>query len=162
MRFHRRRAEVTAEIARLLGPRGARTPVAEPERAAALERELGASYGAAGEHPWGIVAQEWPVGSVVAVTDTLHRLSRNLRQRPVWLVLAEGEPQCVPLDSESVLDNPLGFAGLAGQELRLLDRLVPAGLLLVRRAEGGDDRWLLEVWGEPWLSATTTAIRGDG
>jgi hypothetical protein len=64
-----------------------------------------------------------------------------------------------------VLDNPLGFATLAGHELLLLDRELPAGLWLWRRvhddgaARGVTVAWELELWGEPWLSAATRAIR---
>jgi hypothetical protein len=71
------------------------------------------------------------------------------------------------VDSEAVLDNPVGFAAAADHELRLLDQELPAGLLLDRRSHvHGPDvvryTWELEVWGEPWLSAATRALRGVG
>jgi len=73
----------------------------------------------------------------------------------------------VPLQVDAVLDNPLGFASLGEHEVRLLDHSVPAGLWLRRHSRHfglGPARhtWQLEVWGEPWLSAATRALRGIG
>ena len=78
----------------------------------------------------------------------------------------DGERQAVPLESDAALDNPLGFASLAGHELWLLDR-EPAGLSLVRHSHRVGPNavrgmWELEVWGEPWLSVATCALRGVG
>jgi hypothetical protein len=65
----------------------------------------------------------------------------------------------VAVESDAVLDNPLGFAALAGGELVLLDQEVPAGIWLGGPA-AGTGGWELEVWGaEPWLSAATRALR---
>jgi hypothetical protein len=73
----------------------------------------------------------------------------------------------VELGSDAVLDNPLGFAAAGIGALRLLDRELPAGLWLVRRSHHYGPstiryRWELDVWGEPWLSAATRALRGVG
>ena len=166
-RFRRRRDDAHAEVARLVGPRATVTLLDDAARAAGLQAEFLASYRAAEGQEWACVAQEWPGADVVALADTVHRLARNLRPRAVWLLLAGTDPMAVPVDSDVVLDNPLGFAALGDHELRLLDRDVPAGLWLARHsvhvaAEPVEHTWALEVWGEPWLSATTRALRGVG
>ena len=164
-RFRQRRDVAHEEIARLVGPRPAVALLEDAARAAALQAEFLASHRAAEGQEWACVAQEWPAADVVALTDTVHRLARNLRSRAVWLLLAGQDPQAAIVDSDLVLDNPLGFAALAGHEVRLLDREVPAGLWLTRHEDGPTDAartWALEVWGEPWLSATTRALRGVG
>jgi hypothetical protein len=55
------------------------------------------------------------------------------------------------MDTEAVLDDPLGFAALAGGELVLLDQSVPAGLWLLgpppELPAGRADLWELDVWG---------------
>lgn len=162
-RFHARRAELAAALVALLGPRAAPTPADAPT-AAAVAQELTASHRDAEPYDWALVRHAWPAAAVGDCADALHRLSRNLGARAVWLV--DGTPavpaQAAALDSDAVLDNPFGFAALAegdAPELRLLDRDVAAGLWLTRDVASG---WELEVWGEPWLSATTRALRGHG
>jgi hypothetical protein len=177
-RFRRRRDAVGEDLARLVGPRLTVTLLDDAARAAALQAEFLASHRAAEGQEWACVAQEWPAADVVALTDTVHRLARNLRPRAVWLLLPGHEPQAAGIDSDIVLDNPLGFAALGDHDVRLLDRDVPAGLWLARHPQGDVDAtdaraghadaradvhtWSLEVWGEPWLSATTRALRGVG
>jgi hypothetical protein len=162
-RFHARRAELAGALVGLLGPRAAPAP-ADAATAAAVAEELSASHRDAEPYDWALVRHAWPAAGAGDCADALHRLARNLGVRAVWLV--DGAPaapaQAAPLDSDAVLDNPFGFAALAegdGPELRLLDRDVAAGLWLTRDVASG---WELEVWGEPWLSATTRALRGVG
>jgi hypothetical protein len=169
-RFRHHRNVVHEDLVRLVGPRSAVTLLEDAAGAAAMEAEFLASHRAAEGQDWACVAQEWPDAEVVALADTVHRLARNLRPRSVWLLLASHEghaPQAAVVDSDAVLDNPLGFAALGDHEVRLLDREVPAGLWLARHSyhHGPTDvrhTWELEVWGEPWLSATTRALRGVG
>ena len=162
-RFRRRRDVAHEDLARLVGPRPSVVLVEDAARATALQVEFLASHRAAEGQEWACVAQEWPAADLVALADTVHRLARNLRPRAVWLLLAGQDPQAAVIDSDTVLDNPLGFAALAGHEVRLLDRDVPAGLWLTRHEDGpAGETWALEVWGEPWLSATTRALRGVG
>jgi hypothetical protein len=169
--FLARRAELADGLARLLGPRAAASvTLADAGPAAAVAAELRASHGDAEPHDWALVRHAWPAHEATVCADALHRLARNLGPRPVWLVgmSAHAPAQAAALDSEAVLDNPFGFAALAATddaagtdaaELRLLDRDVAAGLWLTRDAARG---WELAVWGEPWLSATTRALRGVG
>ena len=164
-RFHARRAALADGLARLLGPR-AQPPLADAATAAAAAAELAASRRDAEPHDWALLRHAWPAGAARECVEALHRLARNVGARAVWLVdEAPGAPPlAAALDSDAVLDNPLGFAALAdgdGDEaaLRLLDRDVAAGLALAR---DGTREWTLEVWGEPWLSATTRALRGIG
>ena len=167
-RLRRRRDSVDEEIARLVGPRSPVRLLDDTARAASLHAEFLASFRAAEGQEWACVAQEWPGADVVALVDTVHRLARNLRARGVWLLLGHQEQElAAPVDSDAVLDNPLGFAALGDHELRLLDRDVTAGLWLARHSvhigtAPVEYTWALEVWGEPWLSATTRALRGVG
>jgi hypothetical protein len=168
-RFRLRRAEVAEGLTALLGPRAGVTPLADAAAAAAVESEFAASHEAAEPNEWALVRREWPARDTEALSDTLHRLARNLGARPVWLVVPGRVPQGAVLTSDAVLDNPFGFAALAeGQapELRLLDREVAAGLWLVREGHRMGtvvvQEWSLDVWGEPWLSAATRSLRGAG
>ena len=166
-RFRQRRAALAGELARLLGPREAAEPVDDSERAAALSAAFVRDHAAAEAHEWARVARWWGADEAGDLADTLHRISRHVGPRAVWLLLREREPQAVGIASDAVLDNPLGFAALTGHELRLLDQDVPAGVWLLRHSyhSPGDTRyrWELEVWGaEPWLSAATRALRGVG
>jgi hypothetical protein len=166
-RFRERRAALAGDLARLLGPRAAVDPVADAGRAAALLGEFDRAYDAAQAHEWARVSRWWGADEAVGLADTLHRLARNLGSRDAWLLLQGPEPQAVALTSDVALDNPLGFAALGDHELRILDRHVPAGVWLLRHAYHSPAdvqyRWELEVWGaEPWLSATTRALRGIG
>ena len=168
-RFRLRRAEVAEGLVALLGRREGAVPLDDAAAAAGVESELLASHAEAEPHDWALVRREWPPSDVEALAETLHRLARNLGARAVWLVVPGMAPQAVPLASDAVLDNPFGFAALAersGPDLRLLDCEVAAGLWLVRRSQhmGTVDvrTWELDVWGEPWLSAATRALRGVG
>ena len=164
-RFRIARAEFASALARLLG-RAAPEPIADAAQAVALSNDFRAAYDAAEPYDWAMVTRAWGAAEAPAVVEALYRLSRNVGMRPTWLLAREGEPQAVALASSSVLDNPLGFAAAAGHELVLLDREVPAGLWLVRHSyhNGPHVRftWELEVFGEPWLSAATRALRGIG
>ena len=154
------RAALADALAGLLGPRAALS-VADVRTAAEVETELLASHDAAEPDEWALVRRAWPVDAVQECVDTLHRIGRNVGTRDVWLSVPGRTPRAVAVESDAVLDNPIGFAGLAEagrSELRLLDRDVAAGLRLVRGPSG----WQLAVWGEPWLSATTRALRGIG
>jgi len=165
-RFRLRREALAEDLVRLLGRRGRVEPSADLDEGARLTAEFLAGRGAAEPNEWAIVSRHWGADETDALTTILHRLSRNLGARAVWLLTSDHEPHAVPLQVDSALDNPLGFAGLSGHELRLLDRDVPAGLWLRRHTNhfGPAARysWQLEVWGEPWLSATTRALRGIG
>jgi hypothetical protein len=166
-RFRLRRAELIEDLVRLLGPRARAEPSADPADAARLSTEFLAGRGAAEPNEWAIVSRHWGTDEVDALTSTLDRLSRNLGPRAAWLLTADHEPHAVPLQVDAVLDNPLGFAALGEHQVRLLDRSVPAGLWLRRHSRQfglGPARhtWQLEVWGEPWLSAATRALRGIG
>jgi hypothetical protein len=166
-RFRRGREELAAALRRLLGSGNAPEPLADADRAAAVAAEARAGHRAAAEHGWAVVRREWPTDDRSAVAALVHAISARAGSRPVWLVVPGREPQVVPIDSEAVLDNPLGFATLAEAELVLLDQDVPGGVWLGRHSAhhpgGTQHRWELEVWGaEPWLSAATRAMREHG
>ena len=158
-RFQRRRAELVDELRALLGSRGAPAPLDDAGRAAALAAESEAGQRAAREHGWAVVRHEWPVEARGAAAALVQAVGARMETRGVWLILPGRDPQAAPLDAEAVLDNPLGFARLGGEELVLLDRELPAGLWLAGPG-AGTGGWRLEVWGsEPWLSAATRALR---
>ena len=165
-RFRIRREALVGDLVRLLGPRCRVEPSADAAEGARLTTEFLAGRGAAAPNEWAIVSRHWGADEADALTSVLHRLSRNLGPRAVWLLTTDREPHAVPVPVEFALDNPLGFAGLSDDELRLLDRDVPAGLWLRRHTNhfgpAARHSWQLEVWGEPWLSATTRALRGIG
>jgi hypothetical protein len=162
-RFQQRREELVEALRSLLGTHAAAAPLPDADRAAALAAEARASHRTAGEHEWGVARREWTRDDRGAVVALLHIVRAHLGPRPVWLIVPGREPQAVVADSDAVLDNPLGFAALADFELVLLDQQLPAGLWLLRHSHGHPDAtthgWELEVWGEPWLSATTRAMR---
>jgi hypothetical protein len=162
-RFRARRSELRGGLVALLGPHTRAEPVPDPDRAAAVAAEAAAAQRAAAEQSWAVVRQAWTGEARDALVALLHVVSASVGERPVWLILPGREPQVVPLTSEVVLDNPLGFAALGGDELVMLDQAVPGGVTLirVRRAAGAaEESWDLEVWGaEPWLSAATRALR---
>ena len=165
-RFRLDRADFADGLARLLG-RASPEPLADAARAAALSDDFRAAHDAAMPHDWALVTHAWGATEEAALTDALHRLARNLGARPSWLFAQAGAPQAAALTSDAALDNPLGFAAAAGHQLALLDRELPAGLWLVRHSHhyGAADvrfTWELEVFGEPWLSAATQALRGVG
>ena len=158
-RFRQRRAELVESLRSLLGPRSRTEPLADPDRAAALAAEARASHRQAEPSSWAMVRRQWPRDEREGVVNLLHALSELLGPRSVWLVLPGREPQAVGLAADAVLDNPLGFAALTDFEMVLLDQTVPAGLWLLRHSYPTSSAWELEVWGEPWLSAATRAIR---
>ena len=166
LRFGRRRDELADWLRALLGPHALAAPVREVGQAAALHAEYRACERAAEGQDWARARASWALGDNDEAIDTLHRLSNNLGPRPSWLIVPEREPQACLLMSDIVLDNPLGFALLAEHELALMDQSVPAGLSFLRYGPNGDEdaeyEWELVVWGEPWLSATTRALRGIG
>jgi hypothetical protein len=112
-----------------------------------------------------VVRREWSSDDRGAVVDVLHAVAAALGPRPVWLVIPDREPQVVPLASDVVLDNPIGFVTLADQEFTLFDRSLPAGLTVTRHSHfRGYARltysWEVEAWGsEPWLSTLAGALR---
>ncbi len=168
-RFRARRVELAGELTALLGRREAVAPVDDMAAAAAVDGEFLASYRQAEPHEWAIVRHGWPEEDTGGCAEALDRLARNLGARPAWLLVPGRPAQAVALPSDAALDNPFGFAALTERyapELRLLDREVTAGLWFARRAHHMGTiavyGWALEVWGEPWLSAATRALRGAG
>jgi hypothetical protein len=167
LRFGRRRDELAGWLRALLGPRADAVPVQELARAAALHTEYRACERASEGQDWALARATWALADIDEAIETLHRLSNNLGVRASWLIVPEREPQACLLMSDVVLDNPLGFALLAEHELALMDQSVPAGLSFLRHSHQNGDgaveyEWELVVWGEPWLSATTRALRGIG
>jgi hypothetical protein len=165
-RFRRGRASMASDLTRLLGPRAGAALLEDRERAVALNADFLRTHTEAAKHDWARISQWWDASEAGDLANALHRLARNAGARPVWLIVLGREPQAAVTDSDSVLDNPLGFAALGDYELRLLDCEVPAGLWLVRHSyhagAGVAYRWEFEVWGaEPWLSAATRALRGE-
>jgi hypothetical protein len=164
-RFRRGRESLAAALRRLLGAAAA-APLADADRAAAIAAEARAGHRAAADHAWALVRHEWTSDDREGVAAVVHALSALVGSRPAWLVVPGREPQAAAVASDLVLDNPTGFAALsADHELVLVDAALPAGLWLARHAheQAGPTRytWELEAWGaEPWLSATTRALRG--
>jgi hypothetical protein len=162
-RFRARRAELADGLRTLLGPHDDAAPLDDADRAVAIAVEAAAAHREARDQGWAVVGAAWPAERRSDVVSLLHAVSALVGPREVWLVMPGREPQAVALGAEVVLDNPLGFASLAGGELTLLDREVPGGLWLAGPAAGAHgvpDEWQLEVWGaEPWLSAATRAVR---
>ena len=165
-RFRHEELALADALASLLGREARALSLVERPRAAALATEFLASHHAHELHG-GVTEETWRQAQVQLAVDALHRASRNLGSRPVWLLVGLSDPHAVALASEIVLDNPLGFAALGDHELRVLDCELPAGLWLLRgthqaEAETSDCTWELTAWGEPWASATTRALRGIG
>ncbi len=158
-RFRRQRTELIAQLRTLLGPRSRTEPLADADRAAALAAEARASHRQAEPNSWAMARREWACDEREGVVALLHALSDLLGTRSAWMILPGREPQAVGLSVDTVLDNPLGFAALSDFEMVLLDQSVPAGLWLLRHSYPTSSAWELEVWGEPWLSAATRAIR---
>jgi hypothetical protein len=167
-RFRRDREALNEALAGLLGARLAIEALSDADRAAAIAAEATAGHRAAEDHGWALVRHASPTDDRAALVALLHAIERRLESRAVWLVVPGREPQVVPLTSDVVLDNPLGFAALADFELVLLDQQVPAGLWVGRHVHDAGagavaHSWELEVWGaEPWLSAATRALREQG
>lgn len=161
-RFRVGRNAVSSALQRLLGDVAAR-PIEDRDRAAALTAEFWSSLRAAEPHDWEFIVHEWPTDDREAVSALLHRFSAHLGSRPVWLTLGAREPQAVAIASDSTLDNPIGFAALSDNELRLLDRDTAAGLWLGQHSHHGSSStsftWELNVWGEPWVTAAHATFR---
>jgi hypothetical protein len=164
-RFRRKRQEFAAALAGLLGE-AAPVPLGDPDQAGMLSAEYQASYDAAAPNEWALVRREWPAAEATDLVDTIHRLARNAGGRRIWVLGLGGDAQAAASHSDAVLGNPLGFAAATAHQLALLDAEVPAGVSLARHSHHIGPRvsfsWELEVWGEPWLSAATRALRGLG
>lgn len=165
-RFLAARASFATWLRSLLGAHAIIVPVEDVAAAASLYAEYRAGERDAEGRDWALARHAWPLEDVDEAVDALHRLSNNLGSRDVWLIIPDREPQACALMADMVLDNPLGFAALARNELALMDRAVPAGLSFQRydlsTEYGAEHEWELVVWGEPWLSAATRALRGIG
>ena len=158
---------LSSELTRLLGTRTLIEPLSSAARAAQLDSAFVQAHAETEDLEWARVAHWWEADETDTLVETLHRMSALLGTRLVWLIVGGTEPQVASLVSDKVLDNPLGFGGLAGDDLRLLDQEVPAGIWLTRHTYHGATqtqfRWEFEAWGaEPWLSAATRALRGEG
>jgi hypothetical protein len=165
-RFRHEQNALAASLRALLGQTADALEFVNLARADALEAEFLASQRAADDID-SVVEHMWPQGQIDVFVDTVHRVARNVGSRPVWLIIRLTEPQAVAMPNDLPLDNPLGFAAQAARaELRLLDRELPAGLWLLRHSHVYGDRreysWELSVWGEPWASAASRALRGIG
>jgi hypothetical protein len=164
-RWRREEAALADALGTLLGRDAGAFDFAQAAEAKAVAEEFLASWRTlAGS---GVVERTWPEIEIQPAVDTLHRISRNVGERPVWLIVGLSDPHAVTLASDTVLDNPLGFASLGDRELRLLDHDLPAGLCFIRHshqrgAAETEYTWELSTWGEPWASATTRALRGLG
>lgn len=166
-RFRREEEALADALGGLLGREARTLSFAERSRADGLAAEFLASRGAHEERGGGVAEEVWGQAQIQLSVDAIHRVSRNLGSRPVWLIVCLSDPHAVTLQSEVVLDNPLGFAALGDRELRVLDYELPAGLWLRRHVQAGAPEasrysWELTAWGEPWGSATTRALRGIG
>lgn len=165
--FRHEQAGLAAALRGLLGQAADSLTFLDLEGAGALSAELLASHRAADEYGGSVVERTWPEAEIQLAVDAIHRVARNVGPRPVWFVVPLTAPQCVAVPNDVILDNPLGFAALADRELRLMDQELPAGLWLRRHTRDdatghADYTWELSVWGEPWASAATRALRGIG
>jgi hypothetical protein len=165
-RFRQEQSALAAALRALLGQAVDTLEFVGQERAEEIDAEFLQSR-AVEEYGSNVVQQVWPEGAIEAATEVIHRVSRNVGTRPVWLIVPLSEAQAVAMPNDFALDNPLGFAALADSELRLLDRELPAGLWFLRHSHDAetnhvDYTWELSVWGEPWASAATRALRGIG
>ncbi|HKW46426.1 MAG TPA: hypothetical protein VJN70_03245 [Gemmatimonadaceae bacterium] len=162
-RFRHEQAGLAAALEALIGTAGGPLEFVTLERADALAAEYLLSHRSAADLN-ATVEATWPQDEIERAVNFIHGLIEHVGARPTWLVVQLTEPQAVALTSEIVLDNPLGFASLADTELRLLDRELPAGLWLRRHSHHygpmlTDYAWELTLWGEPWASAATRALR---
>jgi hypothetical protein len=166
-RFRHEENALSAALRALLGQAADGLEFVDLARADALEAECLASHRAADEID-SVVGHTWGESDIEVTVDTIHRVARNVGSRPVWCIVRLTEPHALVMPNDLPLDNPLGFAALAWDDgdLRLLDRELPAGLWLVRHTHvhgaGREYSWELSVWGEPWASAATRAMRGIG
>ena len=162
-RLRSRNAEFVAGLKGLLGSRPSTVRTANAAEATRLAKEFKAGYESAEPHDWALIKFAWKGADSRDLVEWLHRLSNHLGNRDVWLLDVAEAAQAASIGSEQVLDNPLGFASILDQQVALLDQQVPAGFWLVRHSyhvgESTTYEWELEVWGEPWLSAMTHALR---
>jgi hypothetical protein len=162
-KFRTRNEEFVGELKSLLGSRSNPLSTADAEEASRLAKEFKAGYESAVPHDWALVKVVWGDAKTPDLVDALNKLSNHLGNREVWLLDLREERQAVALDSEEVLDNPVGFAAVCDQQVALLDRDVPGGFWLVRHSyhvgRAITYEWELEIWGEPWLSAATRTLR---
>ena len=163
-RFRQEQSGLAAALEALLGAACDTLEFMPLDRADALAAEYQLSRRSAADVNTTVEAA-WPQDEIERVVNHIHVLIEHVGTRPAWLIVQLTEPQAVGLASEVVLDNPLGFAALADNEVRLLDHELPAGLNLMRISHNygpllTDYTWELTVWGEPWASAATRALRG--
>jgi hypothetical protein len=163
-RFRQEQSGLAAALEGLLGTASGALEFVTLERADALAAEYQLSHRSAADVN-ATVEAAWPQDEIERAVNYIHALIGHVGGRPAWLIVQLSEPQAVALTSESVLDNPLGFATLADNQVCLLDRELPAGLCFKRHTHDHeslltDYTWELTVWGEPWASAATRALRG--
>ena len=163
-RFRQEQSGLAAALEALLGAVSDALEFVPLARADALAAEYQLSRRSAADVNTTVEAA-WPQEEIERAVNYIHALIEHVGARTAWLIMQLTEPQAVVLTSEIVLDNPLGFATLADNEVRLLDRELPAGLNFVRISHNygpllTDYTWELTVWGEPWASAATRALRG--
>ena len=162
-RFRHEQSGLAAALEGLLGTASGALEFVTLDRADALAAEYQYSRRGAADLN-ATVEAAWPQDEIERAVNFIHGLMEYVGTRPAWLIMQLTEPQAVALTSEIVLDNPLGFATLADNEVRLLDRELPAGLCFLRHSHHfgpmlAEYTWELTVWGEPWASAATRALR---
>ena len=162
-RFRHEQSGLAAALGTLLGSAAEALDFVTLDRADQLFAEFQYSYNDAKRLDTA-VGRTWPQEDIEHAVNSIHALIEPVGARLVWLIVKLTEPQAIAVPGEVVLDNPLGFAALADREVRLLDRELPAGLWLLRHSHHygpthTEYSWELAVWGEPWASATTRALR---
>src|SRR5919112_149505 len=90
-RFRLRREALAEDLVRLLGRRGRVEPSADLDEGAPWTADSRAGRGAAEPNEWAIVSRHWGADETDALTTILHRLSRNLGARAVWLLTSDHE-----------------------------------------------------------------------
>jgi hypothetical protein len=162
-RLRHEQSGLAASLEGLLGTASGALEFVTLDRADALAAEYQLSQQSAAELD-ATVEATWPQDEIERAVNFIHALIEQVGARPAWLIIQLTEPQAIALTSEVVLDNPLGFATLADNEVRLLDRELPAGLSFIRHSHDHGPMlteyiWELTTWGEPWASAATRALR---
>lgn len=163
-RFRHEQSGLAASLEGLLGTASGALEFVTLDRADALAAEYQLSQRSAADLN-ATVETTWPQDEIEPAVNFIHALIEHIGARPAWLIVQLTEPQAIALTSEVVLDNPLGFATLGDNEVRLLDRELPAGLAFIRHSHQQESMlteytWDLTMWGEPWASAATRALRG--
>lgn len=157
----RREPDTYDTLVRLLGPR---TPVPPPAPRADAERLVTLMTAESTSVP--VSRRAWGHDRLVAMCATLHHLSELLGSRPAWLLWPGTPADAARLDTETVLDNPLGFAAMTGGALALVDEGERDGLWLAPRDAAPGlpaalaGAWELEVWGAEWTCALSRARGG--